>query len=269
MTRMHCGCILNPHHICDCFLCKIPFIGAYTNHKNYDWGILMKKILLAGLLIFLCSTSSGQTFEEGMLAYYMEDYATAAKIMRDRAKLGHIGAQFFLGKLYASGKGVIQSKQEAINWWSKAADKGHIEAQFNLGSAYNKGEGVSKDHQKAVRWLSKAAENGYAMAQSSLGYSYARGKGVTKDPVEAIKWWNKAADQGEKNAQRLLGLSFASGTGVSQDLAEGYFWLCIAANDDAKFEEARDLIASALAPAKINEIKVRCKKWLKNFDDRK
>lgn len=68
------------------------------------------------------------------------------------------------------------------------ANKGDPNAQFNLGGMYFEGNGVSQDYNQAVKWYTTAAEQGNACAQCHLGGMYFNGKGVIKDYVEAYKW---------------------------------------------------------------------------------
>jgi TPR repeat protein len=44
----------------------------------------------------------------------------ALKICREVAESGNGNAQFYLGKLYAEGKGVPQNSNEAIRWYKMA-----------------------------------------------------------------------------------------------------------------------------------------------------
>ena len=86
----------------------------------------------------------------------------------------------------------------------KNAAQGDANAQFSLGAMYASGKGVPTDEAKAVEWFEKAAAQGNANAQFFLGAMYANGKGVAKDDAKAVEWWEKAAAQGNANAQLLL-----------------------------------------------------------------
>ena len=83
--------------------------------------------------------------------------------------------------------------QEAIKWYTKAAENGHRDAQSELGFMYLNGEGVPINKPVALKWLIKAGENGDAMAQQILGYMYRNGDGVYKSESESQKWFRKAA----------------------------------------------------------------------------
>lgn len=57
--------------------------------------------------------------------------------------------------MYANGRGVAQSYQQAKAWWQKAAQQGDARAQNNLGMMYAEGIGVAKNPQRAKAWFQK------------------------------------------------------------------------------------------------------------------
>lgn len=153
--------------------------------------------------------SAEEMYNEGEYYYfgtgdYPQDYDKAVGLYRKAAEMGHIRAQFRMGKCYEKGQGVPQDYVNAVEWYRKAAEQGYAEAQFCLGVSYYKGKGVEKNHSKAVEWYRLAAEQGYAIAQYSLGLRYAKGEGVFSDLNEAVRWLRKAARQGHKGSQDWL-----------------------------------------------------------------
>ena len=50
--------------------------------------------------------------------------------------------------------------------YRKAAEQGDAAAQNNLGFMYINGEGVPQDYQEALKWYSLAAEQGHADANT-------------------------------------------------------------------------------------------------------
>ena len=82
------------------------------------------------------------------------------------------------------------------------ANAGDADAQFNLGFMYGTGRGVPQDDVEAVSWYRQAAEQGHAGAQFELGYVYSVGQGVPQDDVEAHKWRNLAASRASAEDQR-------------------------------------------------------------------
>ena len=86
-----------------------------------------------------------------------------------------------------------------------AADQGFAAAQFNLGHMYASGKGVSKDVVEGARWLRLAGEQGNVDAQLELGLMYSLGNGVPKDDVQAYAWINIGAAQiGNEESRKLL-----------------------------------------------------------------
>lgn len=77
--------------------------------------------------------------------------------IRSRAEQGAVPAQFNLGLLYDSGRGVPQDHKEAAAWYRKAADRGYPAAQFNLGVLYSNGQGLPQNYEEAYFWLNLSA----------------------------------------------------------------------------------------------------------------
>ena len=66
--------------------------------------------------------------------------------------------------MYASGNGVDQDTQLALQWYRNAAKQGYADAQYNMGLVYTQGIGVAIDSQQALQWYRKAANHGHAKA---------------------------------------------------------------------------------------------------------
>ena len=70
------------------------------------------RTLLAILSLCLLSISSaGEDVFAGFEAYHRGDYATALKKFRPLAEQGHPKAQYHLGLMYESGRGVVPDKE--------------------------------------------------------------------------------------------------------------------------------------------------------------
>ena len=96
--------------------------------------------------------------------------------------------QYYLGTLYAEGKGVQQNDAMAFTWFQRAANQGNAAAQYNVGASYAAGTGVETSYASAAKWFQRAADQGMAFAQLNLGFLYSTGNGVPQDNVEAFKW---------------------------------------------------------------------------------
>jgi len=155
---------------------------------------------------------------------------TELQRLQQAAEQGDAEAQYFLGVMYANGRGVAQDDRQAVAWWLKAAEQGYAIAQYLMGAMYTEGRGVVKDDRQAVAWYRKAADQGYRDAQVALGNIYFTGRGVPQDHHQAMAWYRKAADQGDTVSQLVLGTLYAEGRDVRQDDRQAAAWYQKAAN---------------------------------------
>ena len=102
--------------------------------------------------------------------------------------------------MHDNGRGVPQDFQQAVKWYTKAAEQGDASAQSNLGLSYFNGQGVPQDYKQAVTWFTKAAEQGHASAQINLGAMYGAGQGVQRDYKQAYVWFSVSAVDGRSDA---------------------------------------------------------------------
>jgi uncharacterized protein len=191
----------------------------------------------------------------------------AVSACRRLAEGKNADAQYTLGNVHLTGRGVPQNYKEAMKWFRKAADQGNADAQSNLGYMYAEGWGVPQDYKEAAKWFRKAAERGNVRAQSNLGALYAVGQGVPEDDREALKWWRKAAEQGNARAQHNVGVMYAIGRGAARDLVLAYMWLQLAAAtyppgaDRAAAANNRDDVGREMTAAQIAKAKKMATEW--------
>ena len=123
---------------------------------------MIKKIKILIVTMFL-TAFGGVTyadFQDGYDAYNKSDYKTALREWQPLADQGDADAQFLLGRMYDTGRGLLKDYKQAEKWYRKAADQGNARAQYNLGVMYANGEGALKDLSKAKYWIKKAYEGG-------------------------------------------------------------------------------------------------------------
>ena len=169
---------------------------------------LLTSALLATSIFSFQSTAWADTpkqqFQQALESYNKRDYQTAFKLFLPLAEQGYVAAQYNLGIMYSSGKGVKQNYAEAVKWYRKAAEQSDADAQAYLGVMYSNGEGVKQDDVEAVKWYLKAAEQGNANAQFNLGISYYKGEGVKRNPSKAKEWFRKACENSYQKACDVL-----------------------------------------------------------------
>ncbi len=121
-----------------------------------------------------------------------------------RAQQGDARAQLNVGLAFKNGWGVAQDNQQAVHWFTLAANQGNAAAQDDLAIMYERGWGVERDFVQAAHYARLAADQGYAYGEYRAGFYCENGKGVPKDLNQAIGWYRKAAEQGNPDARQRL-----------------------------------------------------------------
>ena len=114
------------------------------------------------------SSVLAQDFSNGLAAYKVGDYVAALEEWKPLAKMGSASAQFKLGYMYKTGKGVPLDYGGAVMWYHLAAIQGNASAQSNLGFMYKTGKGVPQDFLQAYMWYELANISGHKDAEKWL-----------------------------------------------------------------------------------------------------
>jgi hypothetical protein len=110
-------------------------------------------------------------FQKGQTAYQNGDFATALHEWKPLAEQGYARAQYLLGLMYLTGRGVPLNHKTAVKWCKLAAEQRNAYAQFNLGFMYDNGHGVPKTTVKRYRL---AAEQGVCPLPSTIWTNFKR-----------------------------------------------------------------------------------------------
>jgi hypothetical protein len=138
--------------------------------------------------------------------------------IESRAQAGDHAAQHEIATAFATGVGKDRDDQQAVAWYSKAANGGYAPAQFALG-IWAMGR---KEPDAAVSWLRKAAEQTNTSAMAFLGLIYRNGVGVPRDLSKAISLLRGSAEAGNVVGQVFFGQCYEDGEGVPKDDVEAY-----------------------------------------------
>ena len=92
----------------------------------------------------------------------------AVELFSAAAERGHAAAQYYLGLMYAEGRGVPEELEVAVHWFEQAARQNLVEGQFYLCLSYALGRGVARDHVTAYAWCRTAEKRGSQDAKESL-----------------------------------------------------------------------------------------------------
>jgi TPR repeat protein len=191
-----------------------PAEGAVQRPTSeYDLLAKAQAVTLAELPALEEKAQTGDAEAETLLAlsYHSgvllkNDEAEALRLLHKAADQGYMAAQESLGIYSAAGIGMeTPDPQEALKWYTAAAQKGSVDAATNIGSMYAGGDGVPKDMSAAIRWFRQAADAGGASAAYNLSVIYERGDGVPRDEPQALSWLTKAVDHDFIPALREMG----------------------------------------------------------------
>jgi hypothetical protein len=119
---------------------------------------------------------------------------------------GDIDAAYETGKIYEYSKhGVPVDIYNAAEWFLGAATAGHIESMAEYAMCLELGCGVDQSDDQALDWYTKAAEKGHITANFSVAemFEEARG-GLPQSDTEAVLWYYKAALMGDEDSKIAL-----------------------------------------------------------------
>ncbi|WP_074381237.1 tetratricopeptide repeat protein [Bartonella doshiae] len=157
--------------------------------------------------------------KRGMLAYNNGQINQAISALRCAANMGHIGANWKLGHIYAEGDGVPEDNYKAYHFFAYIVEKGAVigsenesyisDALVELAGYIKKGiphTPIKSNPSYAARLYMQAAMNyGNPKAQYYLGEMFLKGEGRKKNLVQAARWFQLSAKKGNSSAQAMLG----------------------------------------------------------------
>lgn len=102
-----------------------------------------------------------------------EDEKKAVQLLTGSAQQGNVEAMYQLGNAYTFGSQTPQlvgdADVEAAKWYYLAATQGHADAQYSMGLLLLSGKGLDKNDKEAMYWMQQAAKNGHKDATGYVG----------------------------------------------------------------------------------------------------
>ena len=163
---------------------------------------LVVKSIICGLVLgAVAFNAQADSYEDGLMAYAVGNYAEAGQLLMSAAEEGNTGAEHMLMRLFSEGKLYAKDMdQETMKWTLKAAEKGIMQAQYALAEIYANKVG---DYKAAVDWYRQAANQGHPDAFYKLGSLFEEGvKGIRADAAESNRMYQIAASEFDVYAQK-------------------------------------------------------------------
>ena len=162
--------------------------------------------------------------------------------LQDKAAKGDIEAQLNLGYMYLYGvNGTNIDYQQAIDYYTQAAEQNSAVAYNNLGSLYFNGIGTNVDKKKAIQYFQKASELGSHDAAVNLAIIYLGEAPQNADNFDKVLALLNQAKADNTIAKYLLGYSYLKGFMVKEDYRKAFQLVKAAA--DEKYDEAQFVLA--------------------------
>lgn len=148
----------------------------------------------------------------------------AINYLNKAAELGLNEARYQLGVIYSDGKNLPQDLNQAVKWFTLAAEHDFVPAKFALSTLYFH----QKEFKKASKLLHELAELDIAEAETNLADLYLSGKEGVKDVKKAIELLTRAANKGDRLAQYRLGELYYKGMDVATNYLKARKYLVLA-----------------------------------------
>lgn len=177
----------------------------------------MKSLLPCFCLVAVAQAIYAQT---GIQAYREGDYTRAASLLKSQSTLNSM-ENYYLGRMYLYGYGVLKSDTLAIQALQKSAQQGSVPAQLFMGRFE-----LIQNHrlEQALLWFKKAAASGDTSAQVYCAGAYIYGVGTKKNIDSARNYLISAARANDGLAQVTLAESFLE-SHQSANKKLGLIWL--------------------------------------------
>jgi TPR repeat protein len=164
-------------------------------------------------------------------------------VLRPMAEQGSLWAQLQLADRYNRGDGVAKDKDQAADWYFKAAAQGSPEGRAMLELVcvtefLTTPAQPIKACPQLGPLLEAAAAKGDLQAEITLAHLHEEGMfGIPKDPGQVLFWLRKAAEQGNASVQFALAERYEVGVSAPKDEVQAVYWFRKAADQGDRLAE--------------------------------
>lgn len=185
-------------------------------------------------------------------AYNRGEYPRAMRYFRRASEDGNLVADWYLGHMYRTGRGIPKDDATAYSYYTRVTDAYDpdeadsnrrriiVDAMVRIADYHRTGveaAGIPQDYGFAARsYLKLATTYGHPSAQHALGIMNIRGQGVKKNPQQGLKWLIAAARKRHALSEAYLGDLYWDGRLVRRDRTRALMWYMLA-RESARPEE--------------------------------
>ncbi len=201
--------------------------------------------------------------EEGRNFYSQEEYEDAYVRFEKAADLGSPEAAYFLGILFAHGRGVQSDLEQAWHHVLRAAKGGYGAAQNFVGQSYYMGQQVGQDFAQAKHWLNLAAKNGQVEAWYFLGLMHKNGQGFAQSQEMALTFFQSASLFGNVPSLLELGKHHQENSDNAKDRLYAHTYFSLARIfGAADLESVIDKLEKHMNPQEIEQAQKMAQEWM-------
>ena len=219
-------------------------------------------------------------------AYDKGNYSKALEYFQRSSADGNMVADWYLGHMYRTGRGVPQDDGKAFDYYTRVvraydpedhSDKRlriMIDADIQLANYYRTGSeqaGISRDLSRAYdTYMKYATAYGHPAAFYGLGFMNINGQGVNRNARQGLKWMMAGARKRYPPAQAFMGDAYWTGRLVQQDKTRALMFYILAAQSATQdeFPDVFDRLELMRAASREDiqlEAEARAKVWDSQF----
>ncbi|MBI5138042.1 MAG: sel1 repeat family protein [Nitrospirae bacterium] len=171
----------------------------------------------------LATLATSPAFAGAMEHYSAGRWVEAAQGFAALGARGNMWARFYLGDMYANGRGIPRNDAAAVEWLRPAAMAGLSPAQLAMAEVLER-PGPQHDLETAAVLYRFAAPD-LPRARYRLALMFLAGRGVPARPDLAAGMAHSAAQGGVSEAMLLFAHLLGEGVGIQPDRPEAVRWL--------------------------------------------
>lgn len=150
-------------------------------------------------------------------AYSAGRFDEAIKLAKPLVDIENADALYLMGIAHESGKGMVASREKALEFYQRAAKKSHKDAPLRTSLILLSSDKY-QEREDARKLLEETAKIDAKVAGRILGEAWLRGLlSDNPDANQAVSWWQRAASAGDLPSIRVLAAFYEGQMGFPEN----------------------------------------------------